>query len=176
MISKCFVLETRGILTLNVLEILAQEVSIMIGIYPIMLPAITCAASLAHHGLLGSVAVIGLDNVDPTSVPSEHLASLVSSVTYLVSIGNVSGCDLLTILDTVRSKELIIGRLSLGSAGHGVTCGGGGAGWRCDIGHQGPDGVQWTGEMQSGEVYLSYWRKIQAPSEDLGQKQKLDCD
>ena len=79
------------------------------------LPELTYAACLAHHGLLGSVEWMRLEKYDLTSIPAEHLASLVSSVTYLVSIGNVSGCDLLTILDTVRSKELIIGKLSLGS-------------------------------------------------------------
>ena len=75
---------------------------------------ITCAASLAHHGLLGSVEEIWLCDVDLTSITPEHLASLISSVTGFVIIENVSGCDLVTILDNVKSKVLGIGD-SLGS-------------------------------------------------------------
>ena len=80
-----------------------------------ILPVITSAASLAHHGLLGSVDFLTLGDVDLTSVPAEHLASLVSSVKEHLVIGNVSGCDLVTILDSVKSKELDISRQSLGS-------------------------------------------------------------
>ena len=54
--------------------------------YDISLPVITRAASLAHHGLLGSVRRLGLHDVDCTSVPAEHLASLVSSVRWSVTI------------------------------------------------------------------------------------------
>ena len=87
----------------------------MLGRYPSILPAITCAASLAHHGLLGSVWGMRLFDVDLTSVPAEHLASLVSSVTERVYIHNVCGCDLVTILDSVKSKVLGIWDQSLGS-------------------------------------------------------------
>ena len=78
---------------------------------------IPCAASLAHHGLLGSVEEMRLPNVDLTSVPAEHLASLASSVTGRVTIMNVSGSDwdLVTILDSVKSEELVICRQSLDS-------------------------------------------------------------
>ena len=76
---------------------------------------ITCAASLAHHGLLGSVEEIWLCDVDLTSITPEHLASLISSVTGFVIIENVSGCDLVTILDNVKSKVLYIYSQSLGS-------------------------------------------------------------
>ena len=79
------------------------------------LPAITCAASLAQHRLLGSVYMMLLKDVDLTSVPAEHLASLVSRVTGYVTISNVSGCDLVTILDSVRSKKMEISRQSLDS-------------------------------------------------------------
>ena len=42
---------------------------------------IPCAASLAHHGLLGSVKKgMTLLDVDLTTVPYEHLAFLASSV------------------------------------------------------------------------------------------------
>ena len=79
------------------------------------LPEIICAASLAHHRLLGSVKDMSLDDVDLTSVPAEHLASLASSVTGRVYIENVSGCDLVTILDSVKSRVLDIRSQSLGS-------------------------------------------------------------
>ena len=98
-------LETRGILTLNVFEGLAVRVraGLQWGVTNLL---ISCAASLAHHGLLGSVDNMGLSNVDLTSVPAEHLASLVSSVTGRVHIGKISGCDLVTVLDSVKSKRL----------------------------------------------------------------------
>ena len=48
---------------------------------PITIPEIRAAASLAHHGLLGSVFEMWLRDVDLTSVPAEHLASLASCVT-----------------------------------------------------------------------------------------------
>ena len=47
-----------------------------------------------------------LRDVDLTSVPGEHLASLVSCVTEIMSIENVSG--MLPILEHVRSDELSI--------------------------------------------------------------------
>ena len=56
-----------------------------------------------------------LQNVDLTSVPAEHLASLVSSVTEWLGIRNVSGCDLVNILESVKSIRLAIFRQSLGS-------------------------------------------------------------
>ena len=79
------------------------------------LPVITCAASLAHHRLLGSMQEMILCNVDLTSVPAEHLASLVSCVTRYVDIKNVSGCGLVTILESVKSEILVIRYQRLGS-------------------------------------------------------------
>ena len=120
--SKYFVLERSGILKLDVFESLAKRVrkEIMNSRPTPRLPEITCAASLAHHGLLGSVDWIRLGNVDlrdvdPTSVPAEHLTSLVSCVTGWVSIMKVSGCDLVTILDNVKSRVFRIIRQSLDS-------------------------------------------------------------
>ena len=72
------------------------------------LPEITYAASLAHHGLLGPMEKMALWNVDLTSVPADHLASLASGVTEVINIRNVCGCGLVTILDSVKSKELWI--------------------------------------------------------------------
>ena len=79
---------------------------------------VTCAASLAYHGLLGPLNAqtwIYLRDVDLSSVPDEHLASLVSCGTKGVYIQNIRGCDLVTILDNVKSDRLGIYGLSLGS-------------------------------------------------------------
>ena len=75
---------------------------------------INFAARLAHHRLLENVKSMIMD-VDLTSVPAEHLASLASSVTGELHIKNVSGCDLVTILDNVKCNHLYIWSQSLGS-------------------------------------------------------------
>ena len=79
------------------------------------LSVITCAAALAHLGLLESKREMGLVKFDLTSVPEEDLASLVSNVTEHFSILNVSGCDLVSLLDSVKSKMLSVKKQSLGS-------------------------------------------------------------
>ena len=112
---QCIVLETRGILSLSVFESLAERVRGMLWDVWSNVSLITCASSLANHGLLGSVAWMRLEDVDLTSVPTEPLASLASSVTRRVLIENVSGCGLVTILDNVKSEELSIYSQSLGS-------------------------------------------------------------
>merc|ERR1712137_1081359 len=59
---------------------------------------------------------MNLIDVDLSSVPAEHLASLTSRVTGSAHICNVSGCDLVTILDSVKSDLwLSISRQSLGN-------------------------------------------------------------
>jgi histone H3 len=79
------------------------------------LPDISNAALLAHHGLLGSVKYMDLCDVDLASVPAEHLASLTSCVTRGVGIYNVSNCDLVSIMDSVKSPVLAISRQTLSS-------------------------------------------------------------
>ena len=127
-------LETRGILTLDVFESLARRVKRMARV-----PEITCAASLAYHGLLGSVEELRLGDWNLTSVPADHLTSLVSSVTGTVIIHRLGepimkwkvcemggplvinkrmmtiSCDLVTILGNVKSEELLISKQILGS-------------------------------------------------------------
>ena len=76
-------------------------------------PKIVTAASLVHHGMLDSVEVITLRDVDLASVPAEHLASLASCVTEGVIISNVSNCDLTSVLDTVTGPVLSISRQTL---------------------------------------------------------------
>ena len=78
-----------------------------------LLPEISNAASLAHHGLLGSVKDMYLTDVDLASVPAEHLASLASCVTRSVDIKNVSNCDLTSILDSVNCDLLSINSQTL---------------------------------------------------------------
>ena len=111
---RCIVLETRGILSLALIESLAERVRGMLWNFS-NVSVITCASSLANHGLLGSVEWMWVCNVDLTSVPAEHLSSLVSSVTGHVKIWRISGCGLVTFLESVKSKELVISCQSLGS-------------------------------------------------------------
>ena len=68
---------------------------------------ITRAASLAHYGLLGKLKIssLHLEN-DLSSVPIEHLTSLMSKETEMLLIRNVSGCDLVTIFHSVNSDHL----------------------------------------------------------------------
>ena len=76
---------------------------------------VTCAASLAHHGLLGPVERLRLFVVDLTSVPVKQLTSLVSCVTDDLFIRSVSGCDLTRVLEAVRCRNLFIDSQALGS-------------------------------------------------------------
>ena len=89
-----------------------------------LVPAeITNAARLAHHGLLGSVGHLPLrsetwpwENLDLASIPTEQLASLVSCVTERIDIQSVIiNCDIISILDNVKSNYLNINRQSLSS-------------------------------------------------------------
>ena len=83
-----------------------------------LMPIIPYAASLAHQGLLGCVEMMDLGgNDDLTKIPAVHLASLVSCVTEQVNIRNVTGFrfHLMTLLDGVKSKMLMITRQKLGS-------------------------------------------------------------
>ena len=78
--------------------------------YPKMM---SCAASLAYHGLLGQAeenTCLVLKNVDLTSVPSEHLAALATWVTSTcrVSIQKVKGIGLTSLLNSLRCGHLLI--------------------------------------------------------------------
>ena len=107
--------EDEGILNSGVIEILAARIKEKFDIlgYPIAvqhrnyypsLEEITCGAALAHYGLLGALDFIRLGNVDLSTVPTQHLVSLVSSVTRAVTIHNVTGCDLVTLIDSLKCK------------------------------------------------------------------------
>ena len=98
----------------DVIESLAERIRAKWDIYYYPgLPEITTAASLAHHGLLGSLRVMWLHDEDLSSVPAEHLASLTACVAYGVVIRNVSNTDLTSILDSCKSEWLVITNQSL---------------------------------------------------------------
>ena len=110
-LKLCIILATRGILTLDIFESLAERVreNIMKKRYirsnsNVSLSRITCTASLVHHRLWTSVKRLWLCDVDLTSVPATHLVSLVSCVTGQLLISNLNGFDLVTILDSVETK------------------------------------------------------------------------
>ena len=75
-----------------------------------LLPEITTAASLAHHGLLRSVEDMRLENVNLASVPAEHLASLASIVTRTIDIDDVRNCDLSNLLGPACCETLGLGQ------------------------------------------------------------------
>ena len=74
---------------------------------------VACVASLAHNRLLRSVRDLCLFKVNLSSIPADHLVSLVSCVTGRVYIEGVSGCGLSTILDNVKCESLTISSQSL---------------------------------------------------------------
>ena len=80
-----------------------------------LLPEIISAASLAHHGMLGSVDVMSLLNVNLSSVANNHLTSLASCMMKCVYIHNVSNCDLVSILDSLKCTGLRISCQTLSS-------------------------------------------------------------
>ena len=67
--------------------------------------AITSASSLAYHGLLTSVERLRMYKIDLSSVPSPHLAALASCVEKEVKINKVNGCDLVSLITSIRHCE-----------------------------------------------------------------------
>ena len=111
------ILVTSGHLSTDVIESLAARIRAKWGYgHSPCVPEITSAASLAHHGLLRSVERMSLWDVDLSSVPAEHLASLANCVTGVVGIGNVSNTDLISFLDRSKSEWLHISNESLSTA------------------------------------------------------------
>ena len=106
-------IESRGILRSEAIDDLAWRMKRKLSSCA-SLPEINAAGSLALNGLLGSVEQMILRNLDLSSVPAGHLAALVSCVTWRVHIVNVN-CDLLRILDSVKSRWLSINRQRLNS-------------------------------------------------------------
>ena len=96
-------------------RIIASRVKMHLASHAMSAAEITRAASLAHQGHLGSLYRISLQDVNLSYIPAENLASLVSSVERDVDIRNVSGCGLVTILNSVKIEQLHIRRQSLDS-------------------------------------------------------------
>ena len=69
---------------------------------------------MAHHRLLGPVDYIRLGDVDLSTVPTHHLAPLVSCATKAVMINNVTGCDLVKLIDSLKCSGLRMGFKCLG--------------------------------------------------------------
>ena len=84
--------------------------------FPPKVSNIAEAASLAYHGILRSVRRLTLKDVDLSSIPLEHLVSLVACVKEQVKIENVTFpdlsprpfSDLTTILDSVQCECLSV--------------------------------------------------------------------
>ena len=97
-----------------------------------------------------------------------------SCVTSKLHIENIRGCDLVSLLTSLKCT---VGYLEAESgeggdpgpgAGHGVWCGGGDAGRRVDTG-------QWPGSVQDGGASLAWWSgQIQRRAAGLGKKQNLE--
>ena len=87
--------------------------------YTLLLPEISTIAYLAHqtpHNIPYEqrLDVLRLQDVDLASVPTEHLASLASSVKISLHIINVRTTTLVNILDNIECKYLAIKEQSLG--------------------------------------------------------------
>ena len=104
------ILVKSGHLQTDVIKSLVMRINI--SIFP-SAPEISTASSLAHQGLLDSVKDMYLKDVDLSSVPAEHLASLAACVTELVYINKVRNCDIISILDSAKCEELWISNQSL---------------------------------------------------------------
>ena len=57
---------------------------------------------------------LSLNHVNLSSIPEKHLVSLVSRVTRHLTINNVIGCDLVSLLVSLKCEELGISKGSLG--------------------------------------------------------------
>ena len=97
--------EFRDILDTEVIERLTMWVRRALDAGNIHL--IKCGASLVSHGLLGSLNMLRLYN-DLSQVPTQHLASLASCVTKWLHIENVSGCDLVSLLTSLKCHKVYI--------------------------------------------------------------------
>ena len=96
------ILEAVGILDTALIDSLTERVRSALGNGNGDIMELMCGASLAHHGLLYSVVELNLWDVDLSPVPEQHLASLVSCVTSELSIQNVIGCDLVSLLSSLK--------------------------------------------------------------------------
>ena len=109
------ILEDRGILDTDKIERLTERFRDYVdvrGNRDIM--KLMRGASLAHHGLLISVDTVWLYDVDLSPVPAQHLASLASCVRRDLNIVNVTGCDLVSLVSSLKCQQLDINSQRLG--------------------------------------------------------------
>ena len=106
-------LNDRGILSSNKIQEVRMRIRTVLRDGMITEAELRCGASLASHGLLGFMEQMRLHDVDLSSVPANHMASLASSVTWSLFIVNVRG-NLVSLLTSLKCKELYISRQSLG--------------------------------------------------------------
>ena len=79
------------------------------------LALLTCGAALAYRGFIKDVGEFLLGKVNLSTIPTPHLISLISSVTRILDVvHNVTGCDLVTILDSLQCPEIGLRCKSLG--------------------------------------------------------------
>jgi len=109
--------EAGGILDTNKIERLTERVRKVFeegSIYMEKIDVLKCGASLAHHGLLNSVKDMTIGYVDLSKVPTEVMASLVSCVASCIEIRNDTGCDMVSLLSSLKCQSLSIKSHSLG--------------------------------------------------------------
>ena len=107
--------EATGILDTEKIEKLNQRIRETLQDDDKDIMKLMCASSLAYHGVLGSMDWLELYDVDLGQVPAQHLASLASCVTSDLHIeDDVSGCDLVSILTSLKCETLFISMQSLG--------------------------------------------------------------
>ena len=112
-ISHAMWLNDRGILSSNKIQEVRMRIRTVLRDGMITELEFKCGASLASHGLLGFMEHMWLHDVDLSSVPAKHMASLASSVTKSLFIVNVRG-NLVSLLTGLKCQYLGIKRQSLG--------------------------------------------------------------
>ena len=110
------ILETNGILDPEQIQSLTERVKDALKEFGGgKKTEVMCGAALAEHNLLGSLGVMGLEDVDLSDVPDKYLASLASCVTGTLDISNVTGRQqIATLLTNLKCYQLMIGEQSLG--------------------------------------------------------------
>lgn len=90
----------------------ADSLKKALSLFDPQLSTVTSAAAMAKMGILDSVRILWLEDLDLSSVPSENLSALCSIVTGQVCIVNVTG-DLITVLNSVECRQLRICAMAL---------------------------------------------------------------
>ena len=114
-ISLAKMLVAGGILEPGQIQSLTERIRGVLSFGDGDITIVTCGAALAHHGLLGPVDKLVLNDVDVSEVPAQHLASLASCVTSFLRIENViGGQQVVSLLTNLKCDGLVISRQFLG--------------------------------------------------------------